>query len=186
MTFVQKSEVATMKNDLTAKTTRRRRFIYTRLHVIAAFLTGCCMTTVLLNFLHDFSSLDGLDSSPSFRDNFAGPKKVLYSKKQHSPSIIAGIPQEAAPSSSAVRVVAKQKLASNHDNMIHSVAGLECKSHGGPNRAEDVQEMVFWEDIPKDNEWESPFLKKNERQYMTFESDGGYVHESLPISLLLL
>jgi hypothetical protein len=171
-----------MKNNLPTNTTRRRRFIYTRLHVIAAFLVGCCLTTLLLNFLHDFSSLDGLDSSQSFHDNFAGPKKVLYSK-QHSPSI-ADIPQEAAVSS-AVRVVAKQKLASNHDNMIHSVAGLECKSHGGPNRPEDVQEMVYWEDIPKDNEWQSPFLKKNERQYMTFESDGGYVHESLPISLQL-
>ena len=55
------------------------------------------------------------------------------------------------------------------------VAGLNCDKFGGPS-PEEAQEMVYWEDIPSDAEWVSPFHYKHRQlptQYMTFEPDRG-------------
>jgi len=53
-----------------------------------------------------------------------------------------------------------------------TLVGLNCKPHGGPiNKL--AEEMVFWEDIPTDNTFISPFQKEGQKQYLTFESDHG-------------
>jgi hypothetical protein len=55
------------------------------------------------------------------------------------------------------------------------IAGLNCDKYSGPS-AEDAQEMVYWEDIPSDSEWISPFHSKHRNgppQYLTFEPDLG-------------
>jgi hypothetical protein len=55
------------------------------------------------------------------------------------------------------------------------VAGLNCDKFGGPS-LEAAQEMVYWEDIPSDAEWLSPFHAKHRNgptQYLTFEPDQG-------------
>ena len=49
----------------------------------------------------------------------------------------------------------------------HKVAGLSCKPYGGPSD-EDAAEMVYWQDIPVDASFVSPF-KSKEQQYLTFE-----------------
>jgi hypothetical protein len=48
---------------------------------------------------------------------------------------------------------------------------LDCSSHGGGGQA--AQEMVYWKDLPLDNEFVSPFRSSERRQYLTFEPDGG-------------
>ena len=50
------------------------------------------------------------------------------------------------------------------------LAGLDCKPHGGPP---DASEMVYWEDIPSDATYISPFQKEGRKQYLTFEADHG-------------
>jgi hypothetical protein len=55
---------------------------------------------------------------------------------------------------------------SEEDN-VHKVAGLSCTNYGGPSD-EDAAEMVFWNDIPEDAVFISPF-KRKESQYLTFE-----------------
>ena len=66
----------------------------------------------------------------------------------------------------------------------HRVSGLNCDKWGGPSE-EDAKEMVYWEDIPSDNQHMSPFHWKKQKtqqppkqqrsmeQFMTFEPDGG-------------
>jgi hypothetical protein len=54
----------------------------------------------------------------------------------------------------------------------HKLAGLNCDQFGGPSR-DDAYEMVFWEDIPSDSLHVSPFHRKNQKQYLTFEADHG-------------
>ena len=49
----------------------------------------------------------------------------------------------------------------------HKVAGLSCKAYGGPSD-EDAAEMVYWQDIPVDASFVSPF-KSQKQQYLTFE-----------------
>ena len=50
----------------------------------------------------------------------------------------------------------------------HPIAGLNCKDHGGPS---DPSEMVYWNDIPADSKYISPFY--DEERYITFEPDRG-------------
>jgi hypothetical protein len=52
----------------------------------------------------------------------------------------------------------------------HVLAGLNCDAFGGPSR-EIAHEMVYWEDIPSDEHYVSPFHSKDRKQYMTFEKD---------------
>jgi len=52
------------------------------------------------------------------------------------------------------------------------LAGLKCDAFGGPSE-EVASEMIYWEDIPSDNTYISPFQKSKEKQYITFEADHG-------------
>jgi hypothetical protein len=56
------------------------------------------------------------------------------------------------------------------------LATLDCQAYGGPS-IEAAQEMVYWQDIPSDSLYKSPFLVANQQlgypKYMTFEPDGG-------------
>lgn len=55
---------------------------------------------------------------------------------------------------------------------IKQYVGLDCSPFNGP---EDASEMVFWEDIPADNNYVSPLRSKapSSPQYLTFEPDEG-------------
>jgi len=50
----------------------------------------------------------------------------------------------------------------------HNLAGLRCEKFGGPS-PEVAQEMVYWEDIPSDSMYVSPFKRTDQRQYLSFE-----------------
>lgn len=51
----------------------------------------------------------------------------------------------------------------------HKLAGLSCKAYVGPSD-EHAAEMIYWQDIPEDSSFVSPF-KSKEPQYLTFEQD---------------
>jgi hypothetical protein len=76
----------------------------------------------------------------------------------------------------------------------HELHGLSCQNHGGPpdDNARAVQEMIYWENIPQDNQHVSPFhhhyradgsMTQQQQQqqqqyqhheyYLTFEPDHG-------------
>ena len=66
--------------------------------------------------------------------------------------------------------VAEAKLEASS----HSLAGLSCEDHGGPKDFQQVQEVVYWKDIPNDNRYVSPFHVNNKHgQFLTFEPDHG-------------
>jgi hypothetical protein len=52
------------------------------------------------------------------------------------------------------------------------LAGLSCQKYGGPSD-KDAEEMVYWRDIPADNQHVSPFHQRKRAQYLTFEPDFG-------------
>jgi GDP-fucose protein O-fucosyltransferase len=62
-----------------------------------------------------------------------------------------------------------QKLSSSES---YSLAGLSCDAWGGPAKGA-AEEMVYWEDIPKDNQHTSPLKNLERKQYLTFEPDHG-------------
>ena len=61
----------------------------------------------------------------------------------------------------------------------HKVAGLSCREFRGP-AASVSNEMVYWKDIPKDANFESPYKRVGpEVKYLTFEPDEGGWYESI-------
>lgn len=64
----------------------------------------------------------------------------------------------------------RDESGSFSDGGGETLAGLNCDDHGGPNK-EIAKEMVYWEDIPSDSLFVSPFKKKDVTQYLTFEPD---------------
>lgn len=64
-------------------------------------------------------------------------------------------------------------------NHLMKLATLDCAAYGGPS-LEAAQEMVYWQDIPSDSTYVSPFYKASSQKqapqqtkYLTFEPDGG-------------
>mmetsp|Transcript_14561 Transcript_14561/g.40453 ORF Transcript_14561/g.40453 Transcript_14561/m.40453 type:complete len:598 (+) Transcript_14561:130-1923(+) len=144
-------------------TGRRRSNRYNRIHVIGAFLLGCCFASTVTIFFN-FTALSTLDDQSS--------EAVSIHQKAAGSELIPVRGQEEPRSQLSKSTTAIQKLAANHNNIVHPVAGLDCSHHDGPNLAEDAQEMAYWRDIQADNSWTSPF-KKTTRQYLSFEPDGG-------------
>jgi hypothetical protein len=77
--------------------------------------------------------------------------------------------EEEAKLKEAKREEAKEDPVASKKG-VHKLAGLDCSPYGGPSN-DIAQEMVYWEDIPSDSEYQSKFRKPG--QYMTFESDHG-------------
>jgi len=70
-----------------------------------------------------------------------------------------------------VTVQAPPEANNNEDN--HRIAGLNCEKYGGPSE-EIAAEMVYWEDIPTDATFVSPYAAYGQSpKYLTFEPDEG-------------
>jgi len=179
--------------NTSSSVSRRRssnKHSYNRFHIIGAFLMGCCFASAAITFLyfHYFSSSftatqlhgQGL-SSPVHSSVHNSVHMNMNTNNDHLQTIRKEEPPQAALIKAAAGDAADvdPKLAANHDNLVHPVAGLDCSEHDGPIRMEDAKEMAYWRDIQKDNTWTSPFMKKTtninttKRQYLTFEPDGG-------------
>lgn len=65
------------------------------------------------------------------------------------------------------------KSESEPPDNVHKIAGLNCDAYGGPSE-EVAAEMVYWQDIPSDANFISPFKHTGpEPKYLTFEPDEG-------------
>jgi hypothetical protein len=94
-------------------------------------------------------------------------KRTATAPKPRKPSTPAGaIPIQLNPKDTLVKV-------DNQADSHHRVAGLNCDKYGGPSE-EIAAEMVYWQDIPRDAEYTSPFAKYGKSpRCLTFEPDQG-------------
>ena len=132
----------------------RRRRSGTSFSHVAAFLLGMIAATMLLTAFHG-SILHATHDLEHFTENQFSLDNALKSQ-------MAVIPQS------------KLHISTNDEHhAIHGVAGLDCAAHGGPNSKATTQELVYWKDLPLDNDYISPLKSMDQRQYLTFEPDGG-------------
>jgi hypothetical protein len=102
-----------------------------------------------------------------------GPTDALNAKDgQESFDKEESISKGVLKQSLSVSTVALSTDAEQVGRRGYSLAGLSCQKWGGP-LADIAQEMVYWEDIPSDNQHVSPLKRKGMSQYLTFESDHG-------------
>lgn len=82
--------------------------------------------------------------------------------------------KKAAPKASQVAHELYQD--SNKATHEHRISDLNCEKWGGPSK-QAAKELIYWEDIPSDAAFMSPFHPKERSedltQYMTFEPDNG-------------
>jgi len=91
-------------------------------------------------------------------------------------SLVSSTKQTYQIDPSSVQVPAEK---SNVDEPVtlksqeHRFAGLNCDRYGGPSE-EIAAEMVYWEDIPTDSKFVSPYATYGKTpKYLTFEPDSG-------------
>lgn len=129
------------------KTKRRHRGISPS-HV-GAFLGGMIVATMFLTLFHG-SILHATQQLDSFAEKELNINVALPNQKN-----------------------VQLELKTREYDLIHPVAGLDCSEHGGPSSTKITQELVYWKDLPLDNKYVSPLKSISERQYLTFEPDGG-------------
>jgi hypothetical protein len=56
----------------------------------------------------------------------------------------------------------------NSTPSLHHSANIFCDAYGGPAN-EVAAEMIYWRNVPSDANLVSPYKKKNENQYLSFE-----------------
>ena len=130
-----------------------------------------------LGMLKDLKSLES-DLMHSFTQGRLDPNNIVLSAAEahgleayHAGDGVPhpqGIPQlNNHDAAGAIPPAQQQQQKSGHH-----LAGLQCDRFGGPS-PEAAQEMVYWEDIPSDNKYVSPFKQTEFKQYLSFEPDDG-------------
>lgn len=113
----------------------------------------CFLLSVSLNFLHDSETIP--------HDHNAAVKSAIDEFKTDK----------------TTKTGPKLDRHGDSSNSGRRLAELNCEKWGGPEKAA-AQELVYWEDIPSDETFVSPFCQKGKERFMTFEPDGGGWSES--------
>jgi hypothetical protein len=103
---------------------------------------------------------------------------VKLEQQQHQEQLTLQQQQQQQPGQTTQRP-SNNILQRKNDNG-HKISSLNCDAYGGPSQ-DVAQEMVYWEDIPQDAQYISPFhIKKRGHgstmsmsQFLTFEPDEG-------------
>jgi len=98
------------------------------------------------------------------------------------------VEKESSNDDDTIKVEVVEGEEQQQQRQEHKVANLNCEKYGGPSN-DNAQEMVYWEDIPRDALHISPFHHKHPdnthqqqqqqqqnqpiTQFLTFESDHG-------------
>lgn len=110
------------------------------------------------NTIADVKSINLKNKNKEFKVNLGErniPIKVKINQKQVKDQYVRG-----------------NEKSNIKDNHVHSLAGLSCDEFGGPtDEMVSHIEMVYWNDIPSDSDYKSPFYDEN--KYLTFETDHG-------------
>lgn len=127
---------------------------------------ACFLLSACLNFLHESGSIPHTHNTAveNAMEEFKANAKIRMRKKKLS-------------AIQALDVLKKIKNKRKDRDLISEssptkLAELNCETFGGPSK-EISQEMVYWEDIPADESFVSPFFRQGETKYLTFEPDGG-------------
>lgn len=103
----------------------------------------------------------------------SGGKKISIVENVLSDSVASMKDKKQQDQEEESRVKQEEEMkVDKKDGLNSRLAGLKCDAFGGPSE-EIAKEMVYWEDIPSDNRYLSPFKKKDTPQYLTFDPDGG-------------
>jgi len=112
-----------------------------------------------------------------FKDS-SSSQTLKERRRQHHQKMkpFINVQREKIGSVEKVDKVEKRQEQGDNNHLVR-MAELDCKAYGGPS-SDAAQEIVYWQDIPSDSLYVSPFSRTNrqnkaQREYLTFEPDGG-------------
>ena len=136
---------------------------------------GCCVVSAFVNVLHAHNTTHDTAVHQAMKEFMAETPNMVKRKSNGPPqSASEGIDmhqkheedEEEPPERGHFDNEEEHKTNANGDPST-LVAHLSCAKHGGPED-EFAQEMVYWQDIPSDARYVSPFHSKHsqEKRYM--------------------
>ena len=133
--------------------------------------------SLTLNVLHTTGSIEHSYDSPlhqAMQEFKQTPRKKKIKLHDKNPIMIPKSPQQQA---AVEEEETEPEHNEEHPHELHlgsdkNLAELNCQAFGGPSN-DAAQEMVYWQDIPSDALYRSPFQHPGETKYLTFEPDGG-------------
>jgi hypothetical protein len=136
---------------------------------------GCCVVSAFVNILHAHNTTHDTAVHQAMKEFMEETPNMVKRKSNGPPQkAAAGIDlhrkdeedEEGAPERGNHYNEEEHKTNANGDAST-LVAHLSCAKHGGPED-EFAQEMVYWQDIPSDARYVSPFHAKHsqEKRYM--------------------
>ena len=133
-------------------------------HVLTIFVICAFFATFTINFIYHSSGLYG-----SHHDKTAVKKSLqAFRGKGDAKGMII------STGKIAFQQQVKKVVQGGNNGSSRRIPTLDCTAYGGPSNEFAQKEMVYWEDIPSDSNFVSPFKKtKGEAQYLTFEPDHG-------------
>lgn len=128
-----------------------------------------CFSSLVLNHLQFDASTRRLSIVESLlRESFV--KRATKSRAQNEATKGGGSGREAE--------------SAGHPHMI-DIASLNCGGRGAANE-ETQKELVYWEDIPSDSHYRSPFKQAGVTKYITFEPDSaGWNNKRMAMETIL-
>jgi hypothetical protein len=153
----------------------------TKYFLVILFLFACLSLLLNSRFIN-YDSDDISILEEHLEHHSVRMKKKSKGRKVKDDAKVDDANEDADADGDDANVVDNDANANNPHS--HRISGLTCDKWGGPS-PEAAQEMVYWEDIPSDAQYVSPFhtkrqigtgkakVKQDITQYMTFESDQG-------------
>lgn len=135
--------------------------------LVAKVVCAVCVTRALYMFL--------FQQHAEISSNLLLTGKVQQQQQATTNSVVASLNEYKNPNSNAFKSHAEKAAAAMAaEASVHKVAGLSCSDHGEHVPDKDVEDMIYWQDIPEDANFESPFKRVGpETKYLTFEPDEG-------------
>lgn len=156
-----------------------------------AFLTApllvivlMCTLSLLFSHIHNDSwAIQDSAFDASLRDSRISISKARKAHLQNNLKAEQARSEPPQPHSTDQKVDLRQNKVG--DNQGYHLASLNCDSHGGPSN-EIAREMIYWEDIPSDSSYVSPF-RSGVTKYITFEQDdAGWNNIRMSIETLIV
>jgi hypothetical protein len=136
---------------------------------------GCCVVSAVVNILHAHNTTHDTAVHQAMKEFLEGTPSMIQRKTNGPPQSAVEVTdthdthqeEEEEPPERGHHYNEEEHKTNANDAPSTFTAHLSCAKHGGPED-EFAQEMVYWQDIPSDARYVSPFHSKHgqEKRYM--------------------
>jgi hypothetical protein len=140
--------------------------------MLIVVIGGCCVVSAFVNILHAHNTTHDTAVHQAMKEFLEETPNMIKRKSNGPPQEAAKVidmhqEDEGEPPERGHHYNEEEHKTDANGAPSALVAHLSCAKHGGPDD-QFAQEMVYWQDIPSDARYVSPFHSKHgqEKRYM--------------------